>query len=162
MFGIANAFLPSLLATIVGRTIHFTAQHQLLLHSISLLVLGIFLATLATLNFSLSLFVGLLSTPLSFIGNSFSSSLETANAHSSRVWKIWWTLIMQLLSPTIVTWLICAAWGVNVGEILAEAAFGWKVNGLWTQVIVWCVWWPAWLAGSMITSPSLHLSDRLN
>lgn len=129
------------------------AQHHLLLHCFSLLVLGIFLATLATLNFSLSIFVGLLSTPLSFIGNPFSGSIEAVDIFPSQRRKMAWALVLQLLSPTVVVWVVCYVWGANLGEMLAEAAFGWKVNGLWTQVVVWCVWWPAWLAGSVLVSP---------
>ena len=114
-----------------------------------------FLATLATLNFSLSLFVGLLSAPLSFIGNSFSGSVEPKDVFPSQLRKITSTVALQLVSPPVVVLAVCYFWGTNVGEMLAEAAFGWKVNGLWMQVIVWCVWWPAWLAGSVLVSPAL-------
>jgi GPI-anchor transamidase subunit GAA1 len=41
-------------------------------------------------------------------------------------------------------------WKTPVGEILKEAAFGWNVWGMNTQVVVWCVWWPAWLVGAII------------
>jgi len=155
VFSIVNALLPVLLATIIDRQTPLIPQHHLLLHSFSLLILGIFLATLATLNFSLALFVGLLSTPLSFIGNPFSGSTEPADVFPSRIRKLAWTLVLQALSPTIVVWVVCYVWGTDLGEMLAEAAFGWKVNGLWTQVVVWCVWWPAWLAGHVLVSPVL-------
>lgn len=55
----------------------------------------------------------------------------------------------------MVVFAVCKVWGVDVGEMLAEAAFGWKVSGLWTQVVVWCVWWPAWLVGGVVVSPCL-------
>jgi len=32
-------------------------------------------------------------------------------------------------------------WGVGIEGVLREASFGWWVSG---QVVVWCVWWPAW------------------
>ena len=112
-----------------------------------------FLATLATLNFSLSLFVGLLSTPLSFTGNPLSSSIDAKDAFPSTARTYISTLVLHLLSPPVVVWAVCFVWGVDLGEILAEAAFGWKVNGLWTQVVVWCVWWPAWMLGSVLVNP---------
>lgn len=114
-----------------------------------------FLATLATLNFSLSLFVGLLSTPLSFICNPFSGSIEAKDVIPSRSQGLAWTLVLQALSPPVVVGSVCYLWGADVGGVLAEAAFGWTVNGMWTQVVVWCVWWPSWLAGSVLVSPML-------
>lgn len=141
------------MATSIHRHTPLAPQHHLLLQSFSLLVLGIFLATLATLNFSLSLFVGLLSTPLSFIGNPFSSSVDAKDVFPSNARKFTSTLVLQLLSPPVVVWAVCYIWGVDIGDMLAEAAFGWKVNGLWTQVVVWCVWWPAWMVGGVLVSP---------
>ena len=112
-----------------------------------------FLATLATLNFSLSLFVGLLSTPLSFTGPSPDEKQPTSTR--SRTRRAISTLVLLLLSPPVVFYLASWACGARVGDVLAEAAFGWRVNGLWTQVVVWCVWWPAWLTGSVLVSPVL-------
>lgn len=40
--------------------------------------------------------------------------------------------------------------GLDVGEVLKEAAFGWDVWGMNTQVVVWCVWWPAWVVGMIL------------
>lgn len=114
-----------------------------------------FLATLATLNFSLSLFVGLLSTPLIFTGKPFSSSVDAKDVFPSSAHKYISTLVLQLLSPPVVIWAVCCIWDVDLGEILEEAAFGWKVNGLWTQVVVWCVWWPAWMVRGVLVNPLL-------
>ncbi|MCJ1457909.1 Glycosyl phosphatidyl inositol protein transamidase complex subunit [Mycoblastus sanguinarius] len=150
---LVNSILPTLLATLISRQTPLTPQHHLLLQSFSLLLLGMFLATLATLNFSLSLFVGLLSTPLSFIGNPFSPSIEAKDVFPSKTRKALSTIVLQLFSPSVVMWTACWIWGADVSEVLAEAAFGWRVYGLWTQVVVWCVWWPAWLAGGVLVSP---------
>ena len=127
-----------------------TPQQYLLVQSFSLLVLGMFLATLATLNFSLSLFIGILSTPLSLTRTPFSCSIEAKNVFVSKTRTYMLTLVLQFLSPPVVVWSVCYIWGVDLDETLAEAAFGWKVNGLWTQVVVWCVWWPAWVVGGML------------
>ena len=114
-----------------------------------------FLATLATLNFSLSLFVGLLSTPLTFTGNLLPSSVDTKDVVPSNARKYVSMLVLQLVSPPVVIWTVCYTWNVNLGEMLQEAAFGWKVNGLWTQIVVWCVWWPAWMVGGVLLNPLL-------
>lgn len=116
-----------------------------------------FLATLATLNFSLAFLVGLLSTPLSFIGSSSSSNNDGRDPprRTGIAVKVLWSVLLQLLSPPVVVFAACRVWGVDVGEVLAEAAFGWRVSGLWSQVVVWCVWWPAWLVGSVVVSPFL-------
>lgn len=115
-----------------------------------------FLATLSTLNFSLALIVGLLSTPLSFLGRqpiSFPSSEEPPKTGTAT--KLFESALLHLLSPPAVAFAGSRWWGVDVGQMLLEAAFGWRVSGLWTQVVVWCVWWPAWLVGAVIVSPLL-------
>lgn len=154
MFTIFNSWLPTGLAQVLSQRALLTSQHQLLLQCFSLLLLGMFLATLATLNFSLSLFVGLLSTPLSFIGPPLFSA-DSKDASVSRTRKIISTLVLQLLSPPTILWLACGVFGGSVSDVLAEGAFGWNVNRMWTQVVIWCVWWPAWLAGSVLVSPRL-------
>ena len=153
LFTILNSLLPTLLATLIRCHRPLTPQHLLLLQSFSLLILGMLLATLATLNFSLSLFIGLLSTPLSFIRNPFSSSIDIRDTFASNVDRYISIIVSQFLSPPVVVWAVCYLWGVDLGDMLGEAAFGWKINGLWTQVIVWCVWWPAWMVGGMLVNP---------
>ncbi|KAL6721134.1 Glycosyl phosphatidyl inositol protein transamidase complex subunit [Lecanora helva] len=155
LVAIVNLFLPSVVANLIKRQIPFTSQNRLLFQSFTLLTIGIFLATLATLNFSLSLFIGLLSTPLSFIGSPSPNALRTIGIFPSKTRQLVSTLVLQLLSPTNIVLAVLIAWNADAGDILSQAAFGWNVNGLWTQVIVWCVWWPAWLAGSVLVSPLL-------
>ena len=52
---------------------------------------------------------------------------------------------------------MAAYWRLSVGEILFEAAFGWWVWGMWTQVVVWCVWYPAWLVGATVLAVSFFV-----
>lgn len=118
-----------------------------------------FLATLSTLNFSLAFLIGLLSAPLSFLGSqplSHPSPSSTSGAPKSTLAKkLFENALLHLISPPVVAFAGCRWWGVNVGDMLLEAAFGWQVSGLWTQVVVWCVWWPAWLVGAVVVSPVL-------
>lgn len=164
-FTASNILLPTLLATLISRHAPLNHQQLLLTQCISLVLLGMFLATLATLNFSLAFLIGLLASPLSFIGpslspppssSSASSSIESAGKSSSGPTKKYVeSILLQTVSPPVVAWVVCAWSGVDMGELLAEAAFGWKVSGLWTQVVVWCVWWPAWLVGAVLANPIL-------
>jgi glycosylphosphatidylinositol transamidase len=98
-----------------------------------------FISCLATLNFSLAFWVGLLASPLTFVRPSSSPALG---------WTI--ALLLNLVSPPAVLVAGCGAWGLGVTDVLRDAAFGWDVWGMYTPLVVWCVWWPAWLAGSVV------------
>ena len=106
-----------------------------------------FLSALATLNFSLALLVGLLAAPLTF------TPVSTATATATAAYA----LFLHALSPPAVLAaavallrVFAAAAEVGVADVLREAAFGWDVWGLYTPLVVWCVWWPAWLVGSVV------------
>jgi len=106
----------------------------------SLLFLGMFLSSLATLNFSLALLVGLLAAPLTYVHPLPGRPILAAIA----------AVMLNFLAPTAVLCMGSLYWNIPVGEILKEAAFGWDVWGMNTQVVVWCVWWPAWLVGAIL------------
>jgi len=115
-----------------------------------------FLATLATLNFSLAFLIGLLAFPLSIFGvPSSSPPEESSKSPSNLAMTVISNIVLHSLSPPVVLAAVCYYFGVSVEEVLLQAAFGWEVSGLWTQVIVWCVWWPAWLVGAGFVSPSI-------
>lgn len=168
IFTLSNILLPTLLAALISRHAPLSHQQLLLTQCVSLVLLGMFLATLATLNFSLAFLIGLLASPLTFFGPSLSDpatptttdssvvSVEATNKASvGRTKKYIQSILLQPLSPPIVAWVLCTWSGVDMGELLAESAFGWKVSGLWTQVVVWCVWWPAWTVGAVLANPIL-------
>ncbi|KAL2009779.1 hypothetical protein VTN00DRAFT_5586 [Thermoascus crustaceus] len=154
IFGIIGCVLPFALAYLLkhGPTPAPTPQQYLLIKSFSLLLLGLFLSALATLNFSLSFMVGLLCAPLSFIGeipNPF------RGGRVSRIWPLLGWMVVSRVSPIEVFYYACRYAGVPVSTVLTQAAFGWDVWGMWTQVVVWCVWWPAWLNGYLLLGSSL-------
>jgi glycosylphosphatidylinositol transamidase len=60
-----------------------------------------------------------------------------------------------MLNPVVLIKAATFYFGVDVVEVLLKAAEGWHVWGLWTQVVVWLVWWPAWFAGSVVVSGGL-------
>lgn len=152
---LANVFLPTLLAILISGYTNLSTHRLVLLHCFSLLLLGMFLATLATLNFSLAFLVGLLAAPLSFVGIPMAAENGDGAPKLSVRRQVVCNAVLHLLSPPVVVWAVCKVLGVDAGTVLAEAAFGWKVSGLWTQVVVCCVWWPAWMVAAVIVSPAL-------
>ncbi|RNJ53813.1 Glycosyl phosphatidyl inositol protein transamidase complex subunit [Verticillium nonalfalfae] len=144
-FAVLNCVLPSVLSYILKTAYQPTLQHYQLIKCFSLLLLGMFLSALATLNFSLAFFIGLLASPLTFMQpwpkNDFARYASSA--------------LLQLVSPTAVILSATAFFGLDIGEVLRNAAFGWNVWGMYTPVVIWCVWWPAWIAGSvMVLGPT--------
>ncbi|KAJ2897846.1 hypothetical protein MKZ38_004359 [Zalerion maritima] len=129
-----NFALPSLSQT--GR---LTPQHYQLFHSFSLLLLGMFLSTLATLNFSLAFVVGIFSAPLTFVRPVQNVAVKLLSA-----------VVLNALAPTTVILAASFYVGMDISDVLREAAFGWEVWGMYTSVIVWCVWWPAWIIGATV------------
>ncbi|KAL2134618.1 hypothetical protein VTI74DRAFT_11360 [Chaetomium olivicolor] len=150
LFTILNSLLPAALSCLLtylsSRTSSnpkvLTLQHLHLLKSFSLLLLGMFLSTLATLNFSLALIVGLLASPLSFI-----RPLPTSTSPALKITSLG---LLNLISPTTLLLAGAAYWGVGVESLLREAALGWHVCGTYSPVVVWCVWWPAWVVGGVV------------
>ena len=160
-FTASNILLPTLLSVLLTNYTSPTTQQRLLMKCFSLLLLGMFLATLSTLNFSLALLIGLLASPLSFLGvPSSTSDDQTAQTNVKPAPQSLWILvpsnvILHALSPPVVILAVCYFANVSIEQVLVEAAFGWQVWSLWTPVIIWCVWWPAWLVGAVFVSPAL-------
>ncbi|KAH7138083.1 Gaa1-like protein [Dendryphion nanum] len=137
--------LTTLLPLITAYTLKSTLgtplsyQQNSLIQCFSLLLLGMFLSALATLNFSLAFLVGILTTPLTFIRGSRNIILSASMS-----------MILLALNPVVVVRAVAVFFGVDIVQVLLKAAEGWHVWGLWTQVVVWLVWWPAWFAGSTV------------
>lgn len=99
-----------------------------------------FLSALATLNFSLAFLVGLFAAPLTYVEPFPRRPILT----------IGFALLLSLLAPPVVFLTGTYHWQLGVAEVLKEAAFGWDVWGMNTQVVVWCVWWPSWVVGMIL------------
>ncbi|KAI9752688.1 MAG: hypothetical protein M4579_005526 [Chaenotheca gracillima] len=146
IFTYINFILPYVFAIFLNHYFKPTQQQLLLIKSFSLLLLGMFLSALATLNFSLSFLVGLFSVPLTFTGPLSPEKRTLAIAAG---------IVLNFMAPPAVLFASSWYWQTPVGEVLIEAAFGWHVWGMWTQVVVWCVWWPAWLIGGVLLASSV-------
>ncbi|CCF39866.1 hypothetical protein CH063_10586 [Colletotrichum higginsianum] len=139
-FALVNCALPFLVSSLLTSTYNPTVQQYQLIKSFSLLLLGMFLSALATLNFSLAFLVGVMASPLSF--------MRPWPSHPPVRWVC--AASLQLASPTAALYSVSSYFNISIGEVLKEAAFGWDVWGMYTPVIIWGVWWPAWLMGSVI------------
>ncbi|KAK2778300.1 rhomboid protein 2, partial [Colletotrichum kahawae] len=140
VFSLTNCVLPFLISSLMTSVYNPTVQQYQLIKSFSLLLLGMFLSALATLNFSLAFLVGVMASPLSFMH---------PWPHRPAVrWAC--AAFLQLVSPTAALYSISTYFNISIREVLKEAAFGWDVWGMYTPVIIWGVWWPAWLMGSVI------------
>lgn len=125
-------------------------QQIQLLQSLSLLLLGAALSTLATLNFSLAFVIGVLASPLSFVrplqrrvDHPISTLMLTA--------KLCVSVLTFMMSPLFVLLALSLYVGEQVDRILVEMAKGWVAQGAFTSLVVWCLWWPAWLLGNAVT-----------
>ncbi|CAK7222327.1 Glycosyl phosphatidyl inositol protein transamidase complex subunit [Sporothrix bragantina] len=140
VFALVNTVLPHLISRALTNYYRATVQQYDLIKSFSLLLLGMFLSSLATLNFSLAFLVGLLASPLTFMQ-------PAPRSPGSRLLA---TLLLNHISPLAVLVACCLWWQLDISEALRLAAFGWDVWGMYTAVVLWCVWWPAWLVGSVV------------
>jgi glycosylphosphatidylinositol transamidase len=99
-----------------------------------------FLSSLATLNFSLAFLVGLVAAPLAHLQPLIKQPLL----------RLLFAILATSTSPMAVMFAGCWYWELSVDAVLQEAAYGWDVWGMYTQLVIWCVWWPAWLVGGIL------------
>ncbi len=144
-FASLSCLAPHVIAFLITRLLRPSWQAFTLIRCFSLLLLGMFLSALATLNFSLAFLVGLLAAPLSVV--------QRAPDHPRLA--IAASIVLNLFSPATVVLIASRFWGVDFVQLLQQAALGWHIWGMRTQLVVWLVWWPAWLAGavSLASSP---------
>ena len=122
-----------------------TSTDSHLIKTFSLLVLGMWLSTLSTLNFSLGFFIGVLCAPLAFIQPLWNNDAKGTGL------TILQLLVLQLVSPLNWFYLVSTLeFGRNVSELAKLYLFAWKVWGAWTSLVWWCIWWPAWMTGMVV------------
>jgi glycosylphosphatidylinositol transamidase len=132
---------PIFAAWVLSELRPLTTQNTALIQCFSLLLLGMFLAALATLNFSLSFLIGVLTTPLSFVRRS-----------QNTAWTVAQLALLAVLNPVMVAQWSAKLLGGDLQQVLVLAAQGWHVWGLWTQVVFWLVWWPAWMLAATVVA----------
>ena len=135
-----------------------TTEQYVLVKSLSLLVLGLLLTVLSTLNFSLSMFLGIICTPLAFVDRTRSNAMLSMLQY----------VILVVMSP------VGAAAGVGgygilflgkddlVIEWMQRLAFGWNVWGSWGVPIgVLCIWLPAWVVSATLVASSWFSTSKI-
>ncbi|OAA34592.1 Glycosylphosphatidylinositol:protein transamidase complex, GAA1 component [Beauveria brongniartii RCEF 3172] len=143
MFTLTSVLLPWLISHLLSLSKANVQQYQLI-KSFSLLFLGMSLATLATLNFSLAFLVGMLATPFTFVRTSSTFAVRLMLAG-----------LLTAIAPPVMVYSSSQVLNIPVPDILMEASFGWNVWGMYTPIVVWCVWWPSWVLGmvNVVGSP---------
>ncbi|OAL30731.1 hypothetical protein AYO22_01351 [Fonsecaea multimorphosa] len=128
-----------------------TNEQYVLTKSLSLLILGLFLTVLATLNFSLSMFLGIVCIPLVFVDRT----------RSRPGFSLVQYLILAIVSPMGLA-IGLSAYGVLVlgrddvlVQWLQQLALGWNIWGSWgVPVGILCIWLPAWVVGATLVASS--------
>ncbi|KAK5709822.1 Glycosyl phosphatidyl inositol protein transamidase complex subunit [Elasticomyces elasticus] len=134
-----------------------------ILQALSLLLLSASLSTLATLNFSLAFIVGILASPLAFVRPApatfpfldpwIRDLSPYLRGVVGRVCRSPFAAAYMAMSPPAVLVAICWWLEVGVQVVLEEASLNWGGQGVYTQGVVWGVWWPAWVvAGAVLDS----------
>lgn len=154
VFTFSTLPLPYIVAYILPKLLGRKPMKQeiTLTHCFTLMLLGLFLSALATLNFSLSLIIGVLMSPISFIRPiSPVSPLKFA----ANIFQI--AILTALSPPVVIASAIRFAGieGIGLGEVLEMAMSGWWIHGMWTGIVVWLVWWPSWFAASFVVGCGL-------
>ena len=150
-----NVYLPALAAP--------TASQYTITKSLSLLVLGLLLSALATLNFSLSMTLGLLAAPLAFVGR-----VEPKD-YKAKPWLAGLEYAALAVASPVGVVVGAAAWAFSqtgnvdaVVEAVNKAAFGWNVWSSWgVPVGIWCIWWPAWVVSAVLVASSWYATDNI-
>lgn len=127
---------PSLLAK------RLSSDDIALVNSFSQLMLGMFLSAIATINFSLALFMGIIAFPYSFIGPVHNKVHQIC----IRV------ALLVLTSPMSILYLFCAFSGMDWKAIVLDVVFGYEWSHVWTPFAIFGVWWPAYFLTSVVVS----------
>lgn len=132
-----------------------TRQEMTLIQCLSLLALGGALSTLATLNFPQAFFIGLLASVLSFVRpltfpRSWPSPVKGALSIAVMIG-------LAAISPFTVLYISSHFTGQSVQELVDAAAWASEVERTWTGVMIWVVWWPAWVCNTVVAGSGLFL-----
>jgi glycosylphosphatidylinositol transamidase len=158
---------PYLAASFLTNNKLMTPQAKTLIPCISLLLLGIALSTLSTLNFSLGLIVGLASTPLGLTQAPLLLPVSSKARASATITirTVLSLLLLHLVHPTTIVYLashfLTSAGFGDVKDVMLLASEAWTIQGTYTALVVWLVWWPAWFVGTTVVSSALFESAAL-
>ncbi|KAK3677226.1 Glycosyl phosphatidyl inositol protein transamidase complex subunit [Recurvomyces mirabilis] len=153
--------LPAFIAIILVRGVKVSRQQIQIMQSFSLLLLGAALSTLATLNFSLAFVVGVLAAPLSFVrplsigrrssnGSDVAIAMGSMGRYGQYLVEILGALTWTAVSPPTVLYAMTWYFDKDMQWMLLEMAKGWHAQGVYTPLVIWSIWWPAWILGGIV------------
>lgn len=126
--------------SIFSKFLH--AEDGALIKSFSQIMLGMFLSAIASVNFPLSLSIGIVAFPISFVG-------PTHHKISQILLRV---ALLVLTSPMSVLVLFCALTGADWRGIITDVVFGYEWQHVWTPFAIFGVWWPAYFLASVVVS----------
>lgn len=139
------------------------SQFHMIVKSLSLLVLGLQLTVLATINFSLSMFLGVLCTPLAFAGFYFDSSIRARISLITTVlFNPFVAVNAGIMAAKLAGYYDDSTGMKDVLKLWLEAvSFGWNVWGSWGVLVgAFCVWLPAWTIATMGAVSSFVMDEE--
>lgn len=147
---VTNFFFAQFVAYWLSQSLKSDNQTYELIQCFSLLLLGVSLSALATLNFSLSYIVGLASIPLSFM----------RRRNEAMKISIRDSVILGLLSPNMVMYAVSFCCKLPVTNVLMDGLTEWHISGIWTQIVIWLIWWPAWFSITVIIASPIYVRRK--
>ncbi|KXT16433.1 hypothetical protein AC579_5140 [Pseudocercospora musae] len=153
---IASYAFPAYLSVLLVRFMIASSQQIQVMQSFSLLFLGATLSTWATINFSLALLVGLLAAPLGFARPIVVERTKCVQFALHLPAALFWVA----LSPPAALYGLSVYTNKHLSWILLEIAKGWSAQGAWSNLVVWSVWWPAWVLGGTVLLSGIVRTGR--
>lgn len=93
--------------------------------------------------------MALLATPLGFVRQlSTERSIQVLLSVAAVV-------SMAVVAPPTVLCGVSWYLGKDVWWLLQEMARGWGALGVWTSLVVWALWWPAWIIGGTVMASGI-------
>ena len=70
-------------------------------------------------------------------------------------------VVLAALSPMSATYVMGLWWYGDQGlaAVLVELAKGWVAQGVWTEFVVWGIWWQAWVVGGTAVWSGVFLEE---
>ncbi|ODV91756.1 hypothetical protein CANCADRAFT_30092 [Tortispora caseinolytica NRRL Y-17796] len=136
--------LPTFCACIIPTALYASPMSYALLneiHGVALVLSGMALTALATLNFSLALVVGLISSPLMFLKPGIN------RMHAG--------ILLLVLNPFFIFYFV-GMFTNGYTYIINTFVSSWRDMQVWTWIIVMCLWLPLWEVSAFISMANVR------
>lgn len=131
------AFFTAIIPLLLSR-VKFSPDTLRLVQIVSLITHGLILTTLATVNFALSISMGILTVPLAWI--TFDQPIRRS------------FILLALSSPWTALMAISLGTGHSWTSVVNGLLGSWTAIGVWTWPVIVTAWLPAWIAGVIVAT----------